>query len=176
MTETQHESGTPGELAPAVGNWVLDPAATTIAFTTKAMWVLPVKGSFAATGGAGTVTPDGSATGSLTIDAASVSTGMSKRDAHLRTKDFFDVARFPTLRYEVTSVAAAGGELRFTGSFTVAGQTHPLVLTGTATPAGDRLTVLAHGELDRTQWGLTWAKMGAGVHNDINISAVFTRA
>lgn len=175
MTGIQQGSDASTVLTKATGQWVLDPTATTLAFTTKAMWVLPVKGTFTAIDGTATVTPDGVVSGSLTIDAASVKTGTAKRDNHLLTADFFDVARFPTLRYDVTSVTVHGSELQFSGSFTAHGQTHPLVLTGTATSVAGRLTVVAEGDLDRTGWGLTWAKMGAGIQNHLLITAVFTR-
>lgn len=170
MTETP--------LAAYVGAWTLDPAATSITFTTKAMWVLPVKGTLKAVSGKGVATEDGSVTGTLVIDPASVSTGMAKRDAHLLTDDFFAVAKYPTFTYTLTGVKpAADGKLTLVGTFTAVGQTHPLELLATvnsATPGA--VTVTAEGDLDRTQWGLAWTKMGAGVHNHLVATAVFTKA
>ena len=166
------------DLSAYVGTWTLDAAATTIEFRTKAMWLLPVKGSFKALSGNGVARDDGSVTGSLEIDAASVSTGMPKRDAHLLTADFFDVAKYPTFTYAVSAVAPnADGAFTLTGMFTAVGQTHPLNLVATvdsATPG--RITVNAQGDLDRTTWGLAWTKMGAGVHNHLMITAVFSKA
>lgn len=165
-------------LAAYVGTWTLDAASTRITFTTKAMWLLTVKGSFKALSGTGVARDDGSVTGSLEIDPASVSTGMAKRDVHLLTDDFFNVAKYPTFTYTLTAVKpTTDGKFTLTGTFTAVGQTHPLNLVGTvdsATPGA--ITVHAEGDLDRTDWGLTWTKMGAGVHNHLVITAVFTKA
>jgi polyisoprenoid-binding protein YceI len=160
------------------GTWTLDPVATTIEFKTKAMWVFPVKGSFKAVSGTGGVTDDDRATGTLVIDAASVSTGMAKRDTHLATGEFFNVAKYPTLTYMLTGVKrSSGGKVTLLGTFTAVGQTHPLELLANITAATpSSVTVTAEGDLDRTQWGLLWTKMGAGVHNHLVVSAAFTRA
>lgn len=161
-----------------VGTWALDESKTSIEFHTKAMWVLPVKGTFKAVSGTGVATTDGSVTGTLVVDPASVSTGLGKRDTHLGTKDFFDVARYPTFTYTLTGVEpAADGKLTLLGTFTAVGQTHPLELVGTiesATPGA--VSVTAEGDMDRTRWGLTWAKMGAGVHNHLVVTAVFKKS
>ena len=161
-----------------VGTWTLDATSTTIGFTTKAMWLLPVKGSFKALSGTGVAGADGSVTGTVEIDAASVSTGMAKRDAHLLTADFFDVATYPTFTYTLTEAEPTpDGKITLRGTFTAVGQTHPLNLVGTvdsATP--DAVTINASGDLDRSEWGLGWTKMGAGVHNHLTVTAVFTKA
>ena len=165
-------------LAAYSGTWTLDPAATSIKFTTKAMWLLPVKGSFKAVSGAATATDDGSVTGTLILDPASVNTGMAKRDTHLATADFFDVSKYPTFTYTlIEAKPAADGRVTLLGTFTAVGQTHPLELVGTinsATPGV--VTITAEGDLDRTQWGLAWTKMGAGVHNHLLVTAVFKKA
>ena len=96
------------DLRDFAGQWVLDPDQTSIVFHTKAMWVFPAKGTAKAIEGVGTVAPDGSLSGTLVIDAASIDTRNKKRDAHLRTADFFEVERFPTITFEVTSGRLAG--------------------------------------------------------------------
>ncbi|MET3806293.1 polyisoprenoid-binding protein YceI [Nakamurella sp. UYEF19] len=165
-------------LAAYVGTWTLDAAATSIEFRTKAMWLLPVKGTFKAVSGTGVATDDGTVTGTLVIDPASVGTGMAKRDAHLATDDFFDVAKYPTFTYTLTGVKpATDGKLTLLGTFTAHGQTHPLELVGTINSAAPgAVTVTAEGDLDRTEWSLNWTKMGAGVHNHLIVKAVFKRA
>lgn len=166
-----------GPLEPYVGSWTLDAAATTIKFRTKAMWVLNVKGSFKPLEGSGVVTDTGSVSGRLVIDAASVDTGTKKRDQHLLTADFFEVAKHPTFVYAVTGSTPAGdGKLTLTGTFTAHGQTHPLDLVATASSSGhDKITIEAEGDLNRTQWGLNWTKMGAGTANHLVVTAVFNR-
>jgi polyisoprenoid-binding protein YceI len=177
MTDQQH--GASGLLSESVGTWTLDPAASTIELHTKAMWGLAkVKATFTVIEGSGVVAADGDVTGTLVVDAALVDTGNAKRDEHLRGSDFFEVTTYPTFTYAATGAAlGADGVITFTGTLTVHGQTHPLSLTATATPAGtDRVTVTAKTEIDRSQWGLTWSKMGAGLHNRVTITAAFTKS
>lgn len=160
------------------GTWTLDPARTSITFRTKAMWVLPVKGAVRALEGGGTVGPDGSVQGTLVIDAKSIDTGTKKRDEHLRTADFLDTDHYPTMKFELTSARPLGGS-RFAleGRFQVRDQTQPLSVTAEVTADGDTATVKGTvDDLDRRSWGVDWAKMGAGVHNQVEVTAVFRRS
>jgi polyisoprenoid-binding protein YceI len=169
----------PAELLSAtVGTWTLDPSATQIELQTKAMWGLAkVTGHFTAVEGSALVESDGSVSGTLVIDAASVNTGTPKRDEHLRAKDFFEVDKYPTFVYAISAVTpAADGTLAVSGTFTVHGQTRPLDFVATATlTEPDRATVTASADIDRTQWGLTWTKMGARVDNHVIVTAVFIK-
>ncbi len=165
-------------LAGATGDWRLDPAATTIELRTKAAWGLAkVKGSFDAIEGHGSVGEDGTLSGALVIDAKSVDTGVKRRDKHLRSGDFFEVDKHPTFTYVATGVSPDGeGRLKVSGTLTIKGQSRPLDLIATATePAPGRAILTAEAEIDRRQWGITWAKMGAGVHNHLVVAAHFTR-
>ena len=175
MTDQQH--GTSELLAVSAGTWTLDPAVSTVELHTKAMWGLAkVKATFTALEGSGVVTADGDVTGTLVVDAASVNTGNAKRDEHLRGSDFFEVATYPTFIYTATGAThGPDGVITFTGTLTVHGQTRPLSLTATAAGT-DRVTVTAKAEIDRSQWGLTWAKMGAGLHNRVTVTATFTKS
>lgn len=178
MADSSPASGPSELLSTAVGTWTLDPSETTIELHTKAMWGLAkVTGHFTATEGSAVVGSDGSVSGTLVIDAASVNTGTAKRDEHLRTKDFFEVDTYPTFVYAVGAVKpAADGTFAVSGTFTVHGQTRPLDLVATATvTAPGRATVTASADIDRTQWGLTWTKMGARVDNHVIVTAVFTK-
>lgn len=165
-------------LTTAAGTWTLDPAATTIVLRTKAMWVMGVRATFRAQSGTGTVGPDGTVGGTLVVDASSVDSGNAKRDKHLLTKDFFEVETYPTFTYTVTSVEpTADGKFAVTGSLSVHGETRPLALVASVVPSGaDQVTVTAEADLDRSQWGIAWAKMGASVHNHLVVTAVFTKA
>jgi len=178
MTDSSPTSSPTELLSTAVGTWTLDPSATTIELHTKAMWGLAkVTGHFTAAEGSATVGSDSSVSGTLVIDAASVNTGTAKRDEHLRTKDFFEVDTYPTFVYAVSAVKpAADDTLAVSGTFTVHGQTRPLELIATATLSEpNRATVTASAEIDRTQWGLTWTKMGARVINHVIVTAVFAK-
>lgn len=174
---------TPPSLAAAdvrtyAGTWTLDPVRTTVTFLTKAMWVIPVKGTARTLEGRGEVRDDGTVDGRLVIDAASIATGMSKRDTHLRGEDFFDAERHRTIEFDLTSARPLGGD-RFTLEGTLLVSGHRRAVTVEATVSSDGATTTVAGtidDLDRRQWGLEWAKMGAGVHNRIAVTAVFTRS
>ena len=165
-------------LATHAGRYDVVAAATTVTFRTKAMWVLPVKGSFRVAGGGGEVDADGRVTGSLRLDASSVSTGMGKRDAHLRTADFFDVEHHPTIDFVLHSARPLGaGRVAIEGDLTVAGQTGPLDFEATVDAAGDAVTVTASiADLDRSRWGVDFSKMGASLHTAVEVVARFRRS
>jgi len=160
-----------------IGTWILDIARTSIEFHTKAMWIINVKGTAKAVSGTGTVGADGSVQGTLTIDASSINTNNKKRDTHLQTADFFDTASYPTIDFEVSSGRLLeSNRAEVSGSLTIHGQTLPVVVTGTV--ERDDTSVTLHAEvddLDRKDWGMSWAKMGAGTHNRIIIRAPFTK-
>jgi polyisoprenoid-binding protein YceI len=122
------------------------------------------------------VDPDGGLSGTLVIDAASIDTKNKKRDAHLRTADFFEVERFPTITFEVTSGRLAGsGKLELTGTLTVHGQTRPLSLVADLSVAADSVTVSTEVAIDRSEWGLSLTPFGAGLKNNVMINARFRK-
>jgi polyisoprenoid-binding protein YceI len=165
------------DLGDFAGTWVLDPRRTSIVFHTKAMWVLPVKGTAKAIEGGGTVGAEGGLRGTLVIDAASIDTRIKKRDAHLREADFFDVEQFPTITFEATGGRPAGpAKLELTGTLTVHGQTRPLTVVADLGVAADAVTVTAEVDIDRSQWGMALTPMGAGLQNRVVVSATFTKA
>jgi polyisoprenoid-binding protein YceI len=177
MSNTQRTDPT-APLIAAAGTWQLDPEATTIELRTKAMWGLAkVKCTFTALRGGGTIGQNGEVSGSLVIDATSVTTGQAKRDAHLRTADFFDVEKYPTFEYAVSSARISpAGEVTLAGAFTAHGQTRALQVNGQITGLGtDRLTVTGEADLDRSEWGMGWTKMGSKLDNHVTVTAVLTR-
>ena len=174
MSDPTPTTAAPGGLT---GSWVLDPAKTTVVFHTKAMWVLNVLGTARAISGDATVGTDNAVTGTLVIDAASIDTKVKKRDAHLRTADFFEIDKYPTIVFDATSATpTADGQWEISGTLTVHGQTNPLSLKADVIAAGSALTVTAVADVDRTRWGLNWRKMGAGVQNHVEITAVYRKA
>jgi polyisoprenoid-binding protein YceI len=167
---------TTADLSAYVGSWTLDPSQTSIEFHTKAVWVANVKGTFKAIEGGGTVGPDGSVTGSIVVDAASVDTKKKKRDDHLRTADFFEVSSFPTITFALTGAhPKEGGKVDLTGTLTVRGTTRPVALLAEVSLSDGSATVSAEADIDRSEWGITWAKMGAGVKNHVVINARLTK-
>ncbi len=164
------------ELSTYEGTWTLDPARTTVAFATKAMWIFPVKGTFAVQSGAGSVGPDGALTGSVVFDAASVSTGIKKRDAHLATDEFLDVANHPTFEFAVTGATARGaGQVELTGDLTVRGSSRPLTVPAQVVVTDAEATFTGTIDVDRSDWGLSWKEKGAAMINHVTVTAVFTK-
>ena len=164
------------DLSAFAGSWSLDPAHTAVAFVTKAVWVLNVRGAFKAIEGSGTVGADGSVSGSIVLDAASVDTKTKKRDDHLRTADFFEVDAHPTITFTVTGAHPKGaGKVELDGSLTIHGVTRPLTVLADVSLADGSATVASEFDIDRSEWGLTWAKMGAGLKNHVVINARFTK-
>jgi polyisoprenoid-binding protein YceI len=160
----------------SAGNWKLDPARTSIEFHTKAMWVLKVKGSFKAIEGGAAVSEDGAVSGSLVLDAASVNTGNAKRDAHLRTADFFEVEKYPTIVFSATGARPTGsGQVELTGTLTIHGESKPVTLVGHVAGSATEVEVSAESDIDRSGWGITWSKMGAGLANHLVLNAHFAR-
>lgn len=102
----------------------------------------------------------------VSIDASSIDTREPDRDKHLRSPDFFDVARYPTLTFKSTKIErAASGKLEVTGDLTMHGQTHPvtLLVDGPTAPVKSPWGTLARGvsatgKLNRKEWGLNWNK------------------
>ncbi len=98
----------------------------------------------------------------VTIDTASIDTKEDKRDAHLRSADFFDVESFPTWTFSSTDVSRAGTTWTVAGNLTLKDVTQPVSIdfeeTGSATDPFGNQRVGFEGELtvNRKDWGLTW--------------------
>lgn len=173
------ESSANPQLASIAGAWQLNPEGTTVEFHTKAMWGLAkVTGTFDAVRGTGVVGDDGAVSGELVFDAASIDTSNKRRDTHLRSDDFFDVGKYPTFAFTASeAVPSADGTVRVTGTLRIKDQSHPIELAATSTePSPDRVTVRAEATIDRSEWGLTWAKMGARLVNRVVVVAQFARS
>jgi polyisoprenoid-binding protein YceI len=114
----------------AADTWNLDPAHSQASFTVKHLMISTVRGEFAKTTGK-LVLDEADITKSTveaTIDVASVNTREEKRDADLKSPNFFDVAKFPTLTFKSTKVVKHGDGLKVTGDLTMHGVTKPVVL------------------------------------------------
>ncbi len=161
------------------GTWALDSSRSTVGLRSKSVWgLVPVKGAFGTVSGTGTVAPGGAVTGTITVAAASVDTKMKKRDEHLRSADFFDSANHPDITVAVSQVTPSGDGVSVTGTLTVRGQTRPLTFPATVSAAGaGELSLDAEIQVDRSDFGLTWNRMGmTSMLNTIIVHAVFTKA
>ena len=150
----------------AVTTWNIDPVHSVAEFKVKHMMISNVKGQF--TGVSGVLSLDeADVTNSsveTSIDAASINTREAQRDTHLKSADFFDVEKFPTLFFKSTRVQRKGdGELAVNGELTIHGVTRPVVFAveGPTPAAKDpwgntRVGLSATTKINRKDFGLTW--------------------
>jgi polyisoprenoid-binding protein YceI len=145
------------------GLWQLDTTRSTVAIRHKTMWgMVTVKGVFTSVTGQGEVRPDGSALGTLTLDAASLDTKHAKRDKHLRSADFFDVEKHPEITFTVlNAVPGDDSTVQVAGELTVRGVGMPQSFTARVTDAGaDGVTLSGELTVDRAQFGMGWNQLG----------------
>lgn len=151
-----NDPGTPGA-------WALAPDRSPITFRIKDMrGLLTVKGRFTEFTGEGRVTDDGAVSGRVDIRAASLDTGIGRRDAHLRSAVFFDVDRFPAITVVVTGVHPGEGKAAdVRADLTIKGVTGPLPLPVTVTERDDgSVRVAGRTRVERSRFGLGWNKFG----------------
>jgi polyisoprenoid-binding protein YceI len=160
------------------GEWLLDPARSTIRLRSKSMLGLArVVGVFREISGYGTVAPGGKATGTITIATASLDTQNARRDTHLRSADFFDSETHPDILFAADSIRPADEGVVVTGALTVRERTERLSFPATASVRDGEVRLDAEVVINRADFGLTWNFMGTvATNNTITIRAVFTRA
>lgn len=160
-----------------VGGWALDPAGSTVEFTGKAFFgMAAVRGKFETVSGSGTVGQDGSVSGEIVIDAASLNTKNSQRDTHLRSADFFNVDKHPTVTVTVTSATLEGSELACIGTMTAAGVTVPVTFTAHVdSSSADAVVLSAVLPMSRKAFGMTWQMMVPGMVKDATQGKVTAR-
>lgn len=157
-------TSTPDLLGSLQGTWDIDPAHSEVSFVVRHLMVSNVRGQFNDFSGSITIgDPLSTSRVEAQIALASIDTNNAERDAHLRSPDFLDVERFPTMTYRSTSVRAAGDHYLVDGELTLHGVTRPVALTVEyngylpASPFGDtRVGFSARAEIDRRDFGLTW--------------------
>ena len=167
MTDPSKQStAPPSELlasGSATGTWTLDAEHSQISFAVKHFWgAITVRGSFEVARGEATVNADGTVTGQLSLDAASLNTKNKKRDEHLRSNDFFNVDTHPEALVTVTSAVPAGADtLAFRGSLAAAGHTRPIEFTAHVEDASPQaVTLRTEVAIDRTEFHMTWSPLG----------------
>ncbi len=111
--------------------YTIDPSNTTIQFKVRNMLVMNVTGTFEKF--RGTVDIDETditrSKADISIETASINTGIDRRDKDLRSPNFFDVAKFPVMTFVTTRVETAAGKLKVTGNLTIKGVTKEVTLT-----------------------------------------------
>lgn len=151
--------------APAATTWSIDPSHSLVEFSVKHMMFTTVKGNFAGIKGTIVLDEANPANSSVEaeIDASSIVTRDEKRDAHLRSADFFHVEEHPTLAYKSRRVEPQGGDrAKVIGDLTIHGTTHEVVLdaeqTGRGTTPFGTQAVGFHAttKINRKDYGLTY--------------------
>jgi polyisoprenoid-binding protein YceI len=166
------------EDAALAGDWVLDRARSSVRLKSRSMWGLAaVNGVFHDVSGNGTVSPEGEVSGTVTVAAASIDTGNTRRDQHLRSADFFDSASHPDIIFTAGGIRASAQGAAVTGALTVRGRTLPLCFDAAASVQDDgEIWLDAEVRINRADFGLTWNRRGmASMHNTLTIYTVFTR-
>jgi polyisoprenoid-binding protein YceI len=146
--------------------WKINPEHSSIQFQVRYMGLVNVKGSFDKFQGEVALNeknPSKSAV-EVAIESASINTGVEKRDEHLRTEDFFDCPKYPTIRFVSKKVMPAGKrKLKVIGDLTMLGKTKEVVLlvNGPTPEIRDPWGNLRRGATARTRvnrhdFGMTW--------------------
>jgi polyisoprenoid-binding protein YceI len=161
--------------------WDIDASHSTVGFVVKHLVIAKVRGNFKTFSGT-VVLDDKDITKSsvnVKIDPASVDTDNEKRDAHLKSPDFFDVAKYKDFSFTSTKVEKAEGGLKVTGNLTLHGVTKPVVLMVEGPsqeikdPGGNpHVAFSATTTIKRADFGLTWSKAVEGgpvVGDDVKI-------
>jgi polyisoprenoid-binding protein YceI len=152
--------------------WNIDPSHSTAEFSVRHMMITNVKGRFGKLEGTVEYDPAHPELSKFeaTIDAASIDTRDEKRDAHLRSADFFDVENHPKLTFTSREVKKTEDGFTAVGDLTMRGVTKPITLEieGPTEPTKDpwgntRIGASAHAKINRKDWGLNWnAALEAG--------------
>ena len=177
MTETQ--TATPGKTT----TWQIDPAHTHVAFAVKHLMIATVRGRFGDVAGTVSIPGDDFSRAQVeaTIGVASIDTREPQRDGHLKSPDFFDAEKNPTITFKSRRVEPTGDdEYSLTGDLTLHGVPKEIVLDltlegRTKDPYGNnRAGFSATGKINRKDFGLGWNQVletgGVMVGEDVKIS------
>jgi polyisoprenoid-binding protein YceI len=168
-----------------VQTWQIDPNHTAAQFSVRHMGISTVRGAFTKVGGSAQYDPSDPSRTSIeaTIDAASVDTRVSMRDNDLKSPNYFDVAKFPTITFKSKEVQSAGeGKLRIAGDLTIHGVTKPVVLDveGPSSPVSDphgntHVGASASTKVNRTEFGVGATNSMVGEEITITIDVELVR-
>jgi len=175
-----------------VSTWNVDPVHAMAEFKVKHMMIANVKGHFPKVTGVLKLDESDLTKSSVEaeIDAASIETRDADRNAHLKSADFLDVEKYPTLTFRSERVSKTGdGEISVEGDLTIHGVTRKVTfeVEGPTPPAKDpwgnmRLAISANAKINRKDFGLTWnaaLETGGVLVGDqvtINLDAEFIKA
>jgi polyisoprenoid-binding protein YceI len=164
-------------------SWRIDPAHSAANFSVKHMMVSTVRGTFGKMSGTVQLDPKDltKTVVDATIEVASITTNNERRDNHLRSADFFDVEKFPTMTFKSKSVRVAGaGKLKVTGDLTIHGVTKEVTWdVDGPTPELNAGRVIKRGAsattvIKRSEFGMVWNRAieagGVTVGDEVSIT------
>jgi len=167
-----------------MSTWIIDPDHSVAAFAVKHLKIAYVRGQFNKISGTITFDPtDITKTATeATIDAASLITGIRKRDDHVMSADFIEVSAFPFITFRSTKVEGAGeNRAKMTGDLTIRGITKPVTMDvefsgPVKSPYGGEITMgfSASATVDRFTYGVSWNEImedgGFMIDKDVKIT------
>ena len=145
--------------------WTVDPSHSNVEFAVKHLMISTVKGRFGDVKGTVQYNEANPAQSRVEIEIGihSIDTRTEQRDQHLRSPDFFDVEKFPTMRFVSRRIEGdPNGEFKLIGDLTIRDQTREIVLDAefqgrNRDPwGGERMGFEAKGKLNRKDFGLHW--------------------
>lgn len=161
----------------------IDPSHSSANFSIKHMMIAKVHGGFEKLSGTFVYDAENPSKSNVdvTIDVASINTREAQRDTHLKSADFFDVEKYPTITFKSTRIEKNGGDLKIVGNLTIHGVTNAVTLDveGPSEELKDpwgnaKIGASATTKISRKDFGLTWnAALEAGgllVGDEVSIS------
>lgn len=149
------------DLTPGV--WNVDPVHSSIGFVARHLMISKVRGTFGTFTGSITIAEDPlQSKVEATAEVGSITTGDDGRDTHLKSADFFDVEKYPTMSLVSTGIEPSGSDYTLHANLTIKGVTKPvdfdLEFDGVSKDpwGGTRAGFAAETEVNRKEWGLEW--------------------
>jgi polyisoprenoid-binding protein YceI len=146
--------------------WTIDPSHASVGFAVRHLMISTVRGSFAGVTGTALYDPKNPAASKVeaSINCSTVTTGVAKRDAQMKGPDFFDTAKYPSMKFVSKRVEPAGdGKLKITGDLTINATTRAVVLDVDGPSAvvrdaqgRDKIGLNATTKINRKEYGLHW--------------------
>ena len=165
-----------------MGTWKFDPFHTQVEFSAKHLGMMTVRGHFNEVVATGEIHPDDPGRSKLeaTINTASIRTHNEQRDKDLRSSNFLEIDKYPTMTFKSTKIEHAGGDrYRVTGDLTIKGSTKPVTLDIVKygefndPMMGHRIGYAAETKINRKDFGMNFDAMLDGkfvVSNDVSIN------
>jgi len=153
-----------GSALPSAGDYAVDASSSGVGFSVTNFVVSNVDGKFTRFDGR-VIVGDSLATTSVeaSVDVSSIDTGIKQRDDHLRSSDYFDVARFPRMTWKSTQLWGAPDRFGMKGMLTIKGITKEVVFAGRITDGG---VIIAETTIDRQNFGIT---AGPSIKNEVRL-------